>query len=248
MIKLTPEGLYQQLGAHIASAPDLLRTGDEPETMRWLGQAHAFVQQADRLEAMELKSSMGFLSTPTMMDKAVRDIMHCLYRVLSKIELAVPAASAGAFIPVASPFDAFAAVAKVFSSALTDVLVVDPYLDERMLTDFAPTVPEGVRVRLMTDQQSLKPSLAPAVLRWSEQYGTTRPLEARVAPPRSLHDRIIFIDGVEAWLLTQSFKDLAVRSPATLAKVDTDTALLKIGAYESIWSSGSLLTEGSAKP
>lgn len=241
MSPLTPESLYQQLGAHIASAPDLLAAGELPETMRWLGQAHALVAQIDGLEAMGLKSAMSFLSTPLLAENAARDIMHCLHRVLAKVELAAPAVSAGAFIPVASPFEAFAAIAKVFSAALRDVLVVDPYLDERVLTDFAPTVPEGVKIRLLTDEQSLKPSLAPAVLRWCAQYAAKRPLEAKVAPPRSLHDRIILVDGGEAWLLTQSFKDLAARSPATLARVNTDTAILKVGAYESLWATATAL-------
>ena len=238
MIPLAPEGRYQQLGAHIASAPDLLADADHLETMRWLGQAHALVDQIDRYEAMGLKSSMGFLSTTITAEKAARDIMHCLHRVLAKAELAAPAASAGAFITVGNPFDAFATLAKVFSAALTGVFVVDPYLDEHMLTDFAPTATEGVKVRLLTDRQGMRPSLTPAALRWSEQYGTKRPLEVRVAVPRSLHDRIIFVDGAETWLWTQSFKDLAVRSPATLARVDADTAQLKVSAYEDLWSTG----------
>jgi hypothetical protein len=35
---------------------------------------------------------------------------------------------------------------------------------------------------------------------------------------------------------TQSLKDLAVRSPATVARVDPDTAGLKIPAYDAMWS------------
>lgn len=177
-----------------------------------------------------------------MAEKAALDIMHCLHRVLAKAELIAPAASSGAFLPVGSPFDAFAALAKVFSAALMDVFVVDPYLDERMLTDFAPTAPEGVKIRLLTDQQGMRPSLAPATLRWSEQYGAKRPLEVRMAAPRSLHDRIIFVDGAETWLLTQSFKDLAARSPAMLVRVDADTALLKVCAYEALWNTGTGLS------
>lgn len=242
MSSLTPEALYQQLGVHLANAPDLLACAERPETMRWLGQAHALVGQIDGLEAMELKSSMGLLSMPLMAEKAARDIMHCLHRVLAKVELAAPAVSVGAFIPAASPFEAFAAVARVFSAALIEVFVVDPYLDERILTEFAPTVPEGVKVRLLTDQQSMKPSFAPAVRRWLAQYGATRPLAVKVTAARTLHDRIILVDGGEAWLLTQSFKDLAARSPATLARVGTDTALLKVDAYEALWAASAPMT------
>jgi hypothetical protein len=70
----------------------------------------------------------------------------------------------------------------------------------------------------------LKPSLC-----------ATRPLEIRLAPARSLHDRLIIVDGAQAWTLTQSLKDFAARSPATIVKVDGETAGLKICAYDAIW-------------
>jgi hypothetical protein len=49
-----------------------------------------------------------------------------------------------------------------------------------------------------------------------------------------LHDRAIFIDSTNAWLLTQSLKDFAKRSPAEIVRAN-DTATLKIAAYEAIW-------------
>jgi hypothetical protein len=61
-----------------------------------------------------------------------------------------------------------------------------------------------------------------------------QPPQARLAPPKTLHDRAIFIDQTIAWTLTQSLKDFAKRSPAEIVRAD-DTAALKIAAYEEIW-------------
>jgi hypothetical protein len=69
---------------------------------------------------------------------------------------------------------------------------------------------------------------------WTSQHGTSRPLGVRLAPPRALHDRAILIDGMTAWILTQSIKDFAKRSPAEIVRAD-DTASLKIAAYEAVW-------------
>jgi hypothetical protein len=65
-------------------------------------------------------------------------------------------------------------------------------------------------------------------------------LAVRLAAPRSLHDRAIFIDGRVAWTLTQSLKDLASRSPAEIIRSD-DTAGLKIPAYESVWAAAEVV-------
>jgi hypothetical protein len=160
--------------------------------------------------------------------------MLVLYKVLASAELASPPGAQGAFIPVGNSFDAYAAVAKVMASAKRDVLIVDPYMDDTVLIDFGGTLPEMVKLRLLTDQATVKPSLAPAAGRWKSQH-SSRPLEVRLASAKALHDRAIFIDGNEAWTVTQSLKDLAKRSPAEIVRAD-DIAPLKIASYEDIWS------------
>jgi hypothetical protein len=92
-------------------------------------------------------------------------------------------------------------------------------------------VPESISLRLMADQKDHKATLIPAAQKCVSQYNTTKPLNVRLAAPRSLHDRAIFIDGTIAYTLTQSLNAFAKRSPAEIIKAD-DTANLKIAAYE----------------
>src|SRR5205814_5682968 len=106
------------------------------------------------------------------------------------------------FIPAGNSFDAFAALSKVLQTAAQDVLMVDPYMDETALTEFGGAVAQNVRLRLMADEKDCKPTLQPAAAKWVQQYGATRPLLLRLAPPKSLHDRAIFIDQKVAWTLT----------------------------------------------
>jgi hypothetical protein len=126
-------------------------------------------------------------------------------------------------------------------TATKDVLMIDPYMDERALTDFAVLASENVTIRLLADAHSHKPSLKPAVERWAAQYLATRPLEARVTTRRTLHDRLLIIDGVTAWVLTQSMNAFAVRAPASILRVDPDTGALKVEAYQAIWDASAPL-------
>ena len=78
-----------------------------------------------------------------------------------------------------------ASVGKVLSKAKADVLILDPYMDEKTLTDFAPLAPERVQIRLLADKKYHKPTLAPAVSRWQSQFGASRPLNAEIIVAKS---------------------------------------------------------------
>ena len=115
---------------------------------------------------------------------------------------------------------------------------VDAYMDAKALTDFAPLAAEGVLIRLLTDSKyTARDALQAPAARWTRQYDRARPLEVRFTAPRLLHDRLIIVDGAQVWSLTQSLKDFAGRSPASVLRVDGDMARLKLEAYAEMWAS-----------
>ena len=151
-----------------------------------------------------------------------QSILNILRRTAAVMELRSPAGAQGSFIHAGNVFDAMAALSNVLRRAATDLLIVDPYLDEIVLTDFVQMVPEKIPVRLLADQFSLKPTLHAACQRWAQQSGATRPLSARLASLRTLHARVIFIDNQKAYLSSQSFNAIAARSPATITRPDPE--------------------------
>jgi hypothetical protein len=60
-----------------------------------------------------------------------------------------------------------------------------------------------------------------------------------------LHDRVIFIDGLGAWTLTQLLKDFAKRAPAEIVRAGGDISVLKINAYEYIWAKACAIIFGA---
>jgi hypothetical protein len=130
------------------------------------------------------------------------------------------------------------AIREVLSEAKQNVLIVDAYMDAKVLTDFAPLASEGVAIRLLSDSFSTKAdALLPAAERWAQQFGSARPLEIRLSTPRALHDRLIVADDrAVVWSLTQSLKDFAGRSPALVQRVDKELAEMKADFYAQTWS------------
>jgi hypothetical protein len=234
-MSMTPEALYLQLGRLVAEMPDLANGPITPEMNAWLGRAAALVElTGDHANTLQLKVCAQNLGS-AIRERNAQIIAATVHQALAKAELNAPASTQGAFIAAGHTFDAFAAVGKVFGTAKTDVLMVDPYADERALTDYAILAPENITIRLLSDKASYKQSIKPAAARWTQQFGTARPLEVRLAPARTLHDRLILVDGTTAFALGQSFNKLAERAHTSLVRMDQDTAGLKIAAYVQTW-------------
>lgn len=230
----------RRLQVIVQSEPNLRAIQEDhscpPETLKWIGQLHAVVVSMKigtdgvilKLASDRLLRSRG--------KEGAEEIRAVMYRALAAAELAAPASEQGAFIAAGNELDAYAAISKVLASATTDLLIIDPYMDGKALTDFMPGAAEGVTLRILADEASAKATLAPTAEKWRTQFGIRRPLEVRLAPPRSLHDRLIVVDESEAWSLTQSFKDFANRAHGSVLKADSETAVLKIAAYLQSWN------------
>jgi hypothetical protein len=240
---------YFRIQNLLETAPDFLNSSNpliatplSADQKLWLGRAYALIKEAgDKDDTAEAKRIVDLSPQAAFVKDVVAGLFTILYRALAVAELKAPASAQGAFIAAGNPFDALNAFSKILSSAKQDVLLVDPYMDEKALTDFAVLIPEKVPVRLLADQHSQKPSLRPAVHSWIRQYRANRPLEARLSSPRSLHDRLIVVDKTKAWALTQSLNAFAARSPASIILVNSEIVAEKIQAYEAFWNSATAI-------
>jgi hypothetical protein len=193
---IDPESLYMQLGRLVETMPDLNKPKLSDADHQWLGKLDALLMAGrDPMNIAALRTKVDWLGgEATFRAKAAQEIAMVLHRALAAAELNAPVAVSGAFIPAGNAFDAMAAVGKVLSTGNQSALIVDPYMDEKALTDFAPLAKEGVAIRLLADQRGHKPTLRPAQSRWATQWGGRRPLEVRLAPAGKLHDRLIIVD------------------------------------------------------
>lgn len=218
---------------------------DAQDAMIWGGKLYALTRAMNEPAlSARVGSDLPILSNRMLLSKVILNMTTVLYQALALAEQNVPTVTSGSFIPTNGHFEAFSYLGRIFKNAKRDILIVDPYLDDTALTDFCLLANEGTHIRLLADAQGVKASLNPAVKRWSLQYSQKRPLTVKVAPPKTLHDRSIFIDQNEAWILTQSLKDIAQRSPASITKVDADLTSMKIQAYEEIWEKSEELKIG----
>lgn len=170
--------------------------------------------------------------------------MMPLYDVLSKLELLVPAALQGSFIPPGNTWDAYSAITRVIQTDCNDILVIDPYLNADIFLHYAPHTGARSGLRCLTAQRGQNhPGLVAAAAKWqADPQAQAKSVEVRYADSALLHDRLIILDRKEVWLVSQSFKDIAKRSAASVTKADAELAQMKASHYEEIWNASTPLT------
>jgi hypothetical protein len=237
------EALYHQLGQIISDEPKI-PTGENrgtSEILRWLGRAETLIKEVsgvvDSHKVTMLRERM-LIAKLTDPESEMQQIRALLYTALAKAEMNAPTAAKGSFIPAGNAFDALTAIAGVLRECRGSVLVVDPYMDAVVLTDFLPMVSEGIPLRLLASNKQANAGLPEAVNRWKDQYAQVRPMQLRLASPKLLHDRLI-MDDLSVWSLSQSFNAIAKRSPAMVQRVSAEISASKREAFKDMWDNAS---------
>jgi hypothetical protein len=225
--------LYQRLTTLLGS----LNWEADPTTLRMqMGQAYALTYEVGELtDANHIRNYSKNL--PRIYDEEKGFVEAALYRAVGRAEILATIATTSAYMAVGKSFDALAAISKVFRQAKRLLVVVDPYADATFFTDFAVLAEPSIRIRIM-GQPVNGGAFAVAARKWLEQHTSDRRLEAKITEPKSLHDRLIFVDDHSVYHLSQSFNQLAARSPATLYALDDELLKLKRAHYEALWESG----------
>lgn len=243
---MTPSELHYLYTEAIRTMPEFLyETVAKPLTrgqVEWQARTLALIElQRNPLDTAAFKDAMlrsGY--SGEVRAAAGMTFFQLLTTAITRAELQMPPSARGGFVPIGSHLDALRAITDVMRGAQHELLIVDPYADENVLLKFATAARDGVTVRILRDAQFREcgTRLGVAKEAWTLQYAGARPLEVRTAPARTLHDRFIAQDSAAVFLISQSLKDLAVRSPATIQRADMDIAAEKVHAYGTIWQAG----------
>lgn len=233
---LTPEQLLALTETLIREAPAFdpeANTSDADR--RWLGKAEAILEACDSIiHSIEFRAARNKLGTIFHDRNALLAPLHTTY---ARLELLAPATAQGAFIPAGDTWNGYAAIVRLVQRQCEDLLVVDPYLDANFFLEFLPHSCARLGTRCLTTRRSENHlGLVSASCKWAgAEPSKSKPAEVRYAPNGSLHDRLIIIDRHEAWIITQSLKDIAKRSPASVTRVEKGVGKLKAEHYNNLW-------------
>ena len=222
--------LLAELKAMANSVPDFSTYSPTSRShLEWLGRTHALVAMWDRLEAISFRMSADSLTGAFFHDQSINKILGILHRAIAGLEIKVPELPAQAYGPGAV-YDFLKNLRELLGSATTELLIVDPYLDDQVFDGYLATVPNQLRVRLLVDQyaSSVKAGLT--------KFVAQTKMNVEVRTSKGIHDRVVFVDGRSCWVLGQSIKDAAKSKPTYIAPIAADATQLKLADYEKIWA------------
>ncbi|MGD8691370.1 MAG: hypothetical protein PVH66_02875 [Methyloceanibacter sp.] len=145
----TPEELYQRAGILLSDVPNFQRQGALSDVEdQWLAAAIAVIESAseivpmpDVLEIFDAKYAAKLVVSQTanayLRAANARALVSLLRRVLGRLELQVQTEVVGAFVPAGDIDEAYRAVGDVLKTASKDVLLVDPFADEKIVNAYA---------------------------------------------------------------------------------------------------------------
>lgn len=229
---MTPHILLEQLRNLLGSTPPLEGRGDyTQEQYTWLGKAKALMSEWSETQSIPFNVSVDSLIRNINRRANYGIVVTFIHDVIVRLENSLPQNNGQAFGPGAA-YDFFRALNDLAASANSQVFIVDPYLDAEVFDGYLHGLKRGVTVRLLTNKYVDNVRVA------AEKYRTQFGSNVEVRKSNDIHDRVIFVDDDQCWVLGASIKDAALKKPTYLAPLPADVVAQKRNQYEAIWATG----------
>jgi hypothetical protein len=232
---MEPLVLLEKLRLLVAAAPPLEGRGSYgQEQFAWLGKASALISAWNRTEGISFGVAANSMAGNFNRPGNVGAVFTTIHKAIASIEQALPAPAGQAFGPGAA-YDFFRALRELVASVDQTLFVVDPYMDAETFDGYLSALPAGRKVRLLLARYASDVNVA--ARKFSLQTGSV--VEGRKSD--AIHDRVIFVDGAQCWVLGASIKDAAAKKPTYLAPLSADITRQKVQIYEAIWNSATAI-------
>lgn len=229
---MTPQILLDSLRRLVREEPPLQGKGTyEAAQHEWLGRASYLVRQWDQTQAIGFQIAARAMAGNLNRQMNYGTILTMIYEAIASLESDLPADTGQVFGPGAV-YDFFKALNELVGGATKSVFIVDPYLDNSIFDSYLSNVGSSIAARLLVAHNADSIKFAAAAFR--EQRG----VQVSVRRSSAIHDRVIFIDSAQCWVLGASIKDAAAKKPTYLAPISPDVVSDKLRIYEEVWLAG----------
>jgi PLD-like domain len=140
------------------------------------------------------------------------------------------------FFPERSQHDAYVEIRNLLSVATSSITIIDPYLDDSILTLLSGCARNGTNVRVLTSKHPADLSLE--LQKWHAQHPT---ISIEIRTTKNFHDRFVIIDGKQCWHLGASIKDAGSKVFMINEVEDEENRAALVARQEAAWTSAQLM-------
>lgn len=229
---MTPQVLLDAFRRLVREVPPLEGKGSYEATQHeWLGRATHLIRQWDQTQAIGFQVAARAMAGNLNRQMNYGTVLTMIYEATASLESDLPADTGQIFGPGAV-YDFFKALNELVGSATKSVFIIDPYMDNSIFDGYLSSIGSSIAARLLVSRNSDGVKVAAAA------FHAQRGIEVSVRRSSAIHDRIIFIDSAQCWVLGASIKDAAAKKPTYLAPISSDLTPEKLRIYEQLWIAG----------
>ena len=143
------------------------------------------------------------------------------------------------FFPDYSQHDAYVSIRAILSRATKQIEIVDPYIDQSILTVLSTFIEPGMSVRILTSK--LPADFILEAGKWLIQYAGVH-LEARTT--KTFHDRFIVLDSDGCWHVGCSLKDAGNKAFMISELEDENNRTALLAQVATSWNGATVVMVG----
>ncbi len=227
--------LLEKFRVLLAIAPPLEGRGPYgQEQFAWLGRASAIVATWDRSEVIFFRVAVDGMTGNFNRVANHGVVFTTMHKAIASLEDQLPRPSGQAFGPGAA-YDFFRALRELVLSAEKRVFLIDPYMDAETFDGYLSAVVPGRDVRVLCARYAEDVRVA------AEKFSLQQQCKIEARKSNAIHDRVVFVDDSQCWVMGASIKDAAAKRTTYLAPLPADVAAQKLRIYEDIWSAATAI-------
>ena len=234
------QDILQKLIDLLENTPEFDATGGvdgaSPER-RWLSRVGALLKRFDAIHlGTKFEARLSLLGSQSTW--AINQIVGQIGDAIEELRLDLTLdgrSNIGSVYDSGEVYTLYSDLKKIIGAASEEILVVDPYFNREAFDDYLSTTTSRKTIKILSDKHAKEVNTHAA--KHIRQYGTN--IEVRRS--RELHDRLVFVDDSECWIVGASIKDAAAKSPTYLLPLVPELARAKRKIYFSVWNRAMVL-------
>ncbi|GAB5509316.1 MAG: hypothetical protein Rhims3KO_07170 [Hyphomicrobiales bacterium] len=197
---------------------------------QWISRVGALLSRSGLSHAVTFKSLRG---TSTQFWALSREsFRQAMSEVIEEIKLELELEGRqeiGQVYEAGKEYNFFSDLKGIVEDASSDLFLVDAYFDAAAFQAYLSTSKNGRSIRILCGRYAA--DLAACVSAFTAQTGE----KVELRRSSSIHDRVIFLDKSDCWIVGASIKD-AGKKPTYLIPFAPQLTQEKLAIYEDIWS------------
>jgi hypothetical protein len=175
-----------------------------------------------------------FLEDSSPSQKICEEIIYKINCAIQDLEIIVEKqkGSTERIYDKGSPFDFHTDLKDIIGTAKKELFIIEPFIDDHLLELTLKDVNRQLNVKILTNSKNS--DKRGKFEKLANLFKTQQTGGFAVQEIENMHDRGLFIDGVEGWVMGQSIKDAAKNKPTYLIKLQNPQKLELI--YKKMWA------------